>query len=221
TGTVTIGGVTATGYSLNGNSSATVDAPALPPGSINDITLTTGSGLSGTLPRGYVAQFSDVGQTGFEAYIAGLVMNGLTVGCGGPNFCPTATVTRQQMAVFLLRGKYGLCYSPPPCTGAVFQDVPCTGSPFDPWIEALAALQITGGCDATHYCPTNPVNRQQMAVFLLKALNGSEYVPPDCTNPTFDDVPCSNPFSPWIDDLAARQITGGCGGNSYCPTGAA
>jgi len=215
---VTIGGVPATNYTMFGNTSAQVDAPALPAGSINDIVIVNASGLSGTLPRGYVSQFADVGSSGFELYIAGLVMNGLTVGCGGPNFCPTATVTRQQMAVFLLRGKYGLCYSPPACTGTVFVDVPCTGSPFDPWIEALAGLQITSGCDATHYCPTNPVNRQQMAVFLLKALLGSTYLPPACTNPTFTDVPCSNPFAPWIYDLVARGITAGCGGTNYCPT---
>jgi len=218
TADVTIGGVPATGYVMFGNTSAQVNAPALPAGSINDIVMVNASGLSGTLPRGYVAQFADVELGGFGLYIAGLVMNGLTVGCGGPNFCPTATVTRQQMAVFLLRGKLGLCYTPPPCTGTVFVDVPCTGSTFDPWIEALAGLQITGGCDATHYCPTNPVNRQQMGVFLLKALEGSDYVPPDCTIPVFTDVPCSNPFSPWINDLVARGITAGCGGTDYCPT---
>ena len=123
------------------------------------------------------------------------------------------------MAVFLLRGKKGLCYTPPPCTGTVFDDVPCTGNSFDPWIEALAGLNITGGCaGGANYCPTASVNRQQMAVFLLKALEGSTYVPPACTIETFTDVPCSNPFSSWIYELAQRQITGGCGGNTYCPT---
>jgi hypothetical protein len=219
TGTVTIGGVPATGYVQFGNTSAQVNAPALPAGSINDITMTTAAGLVGTLPRGYVAQFADVGSNGFELFIAGLVMNGLTVGCGGPNYCPTASVTRQQMAVFLLKGKFGLCYTPPPCTGAVFDDVPCTGSPFDPWIEALANLQITGGCATPgDYCPTAPVNRQQMAVFLLKSLLASTYTPPACTVASFPDVPCSNPFAPWIYDLASRGITGGCAGGNYCPT---
>ena len=52
-----------------------------------------------------------------------------------------------------------------------------------------------------------------MAVFLLKALEGSDYLPPACTVATFTDVPCSNPFSSWIYELAQRQITGGCGGN--------
>ncbi len=160
--------------------------------------------------------------SGFRPFIGGLVANGLTVGCGGPNYCPLNPVTRQQMAVFLLRGKKGLCYTPPPCTGTVFDDVPCTGNRFDPWIEALAGLNITGGCGGgTTSARRHPVNRQQMAVFLLKALEGSDYVPPACTVATFTDVPCSNPFSSWIYELAQRQITGGCGGNTYCPTTAA
>jgi hypothetical protein len=216
--TVTVGGAAAANVTVLGNASLHFDAPALPAGSINDVTVADPSGLFGTMARAYVSMFADVpSSNGFISYIASLVANGLTVGCGGPNYCPTSSVTRQQMAVFLLRGKYGLCYTPPPCTGTVFTDVPCTGSPFDPWIEALAQLQITSGCGGGNYCPTDPVKRQQMAVFLLKALEGSTYVPPDCTNPTFGDVPCSSPFATWIYDLVARGITAGCGGGNYCP----
>jgi hypothetical protein len=213
--TVTVGGAAATNVIVSGNTSLQFNAPALPAGSINDVTVTNPSGLFGTMWRAYVSMFADV--NAFNLYIASLVANGLTVGCGGPNYCPTASVTRQQMAVFLLRGKFGLCYTPPPCTGTVFGDVACQGSPFDPWIEALAGLNITGGCGGGNYCPTDPVKRQQMAVFLLKALEGSDYVPPVCSNPTFGDVPCSNPFADWIYDLAARGITGGCAGGNYCP----
>jgi hypothetical protein len=217
-GSVDFAGTPGTGYSFLGNTVVQITAPALIPGSVVDVTLHDPSGLAGTLPRGYVAQFSDVDpNSAFGAYIGGLVANGLTAGCGGPNYCPTGSVTRQQMAVFLLKGKYGLCYNPPPCTGTVFGDVHCAGNPFDPWIEALAALQITGGCGGGNYCPTNPVNRQQMAVFLLKALLGATYVPPACTVASFGDVPCSNPFASWIYDLAGRGITGGCGGGNYCP----
>jgi len=216
--TVTVGGAAATNVQWSNEYFLTAQAPALPAGSINDIVVTNPSGLSGTLPHGYVSNFADVNDAGlFRPYIGGLVANGLTVGCGGPNFCPTSPVTRQQMAVFLLRGKFGLCYNPPPCTGTVFGDVPCQGSPFDPWVEALAGLNITGGCGGGNYCPTNPVNRQQMAVFLLKAFEGSDYVPPACSNGTFADVPCSSNFAPWIYELAARQITGGCGNGNYCP----
>ena len=213
--TVTVGGVAATNVTVNGNTSLQFQTPALPAGSINDVTVTNPSGLFGTMPRGYVSMFADV--NGFDLYIASLVANGLTVGCGGPDYCPTSSVTRRQMAVFLLRGKFGLCYTPPPCTGTVFDDVPCTGSPFDPWIEALAALQVTGGCGNGNYCPLNPVLRQQMAVFLLKAALGFDYAPPACDTPAFADVPCSSPFAPWIDDLFERGITGGCSGSNYCP----
>jgi hypothetical protein len=119
------------------------------------------------------------------------------------------------MAVFLLKAKHGASFVPPPCSG-VFPDVPCP-STFADWIEELAAEQITGGCGGGNYCPASPVTRQQMAVFLLKAEHGSSYTPPACAG-TFGDVPCPSQFADWIEQLAAEQITGGCGGGNYCPT---
>ncbi|MEX0878995.1 MAG: hypothetical protein WD451_04605, partial [Thermoanaerobaculia bacterium] len=39
-----------------------------------------------------------------------------------------------------------------------------------------------------------------------------------CTGTVFTDVPCTGGiFDPWIEDLAARAITGGCGGGNFCP----
>jgi hypothetical protein len=150
-----------------------------------------------------------------------LVSNGITVGVGGGNYGVTQDTLRQQMAVFLLRSRYGLCFVPPPCTNQVFDDVPCT-SIFAPWINELVAQGITGGCaGGNNYCPTNPVLRQQMAVLLIRTLEGTAYTPPACTVETFTDVPCSSPFAPWIYDLVARNITAGCGGGLYCPNLAA
>ena len=52
---------------------------------------------------------------------------------------------------------------------------------------------------------------------LLKTLEGSDYVPHDCEG-VFDDVPCpGNVFADWIEELADRDITGGCGGSNFCP----
>jgi hypothetical protein len=156
----------------------------------------------------------------FYAFIETLFHHGITGGCVG-GYCPADPVTRAQMAVFLLKAKFGSAHIPPPCTGTVFTDVPCTGGAFDPWIEELAALQITGGCGPNLYCPNNTVTRQQMAVFLLKALEGSAYDPPDCAD-IFDDVPCTpgTGFSDWIEELFNRGITGGCSMAPplYCPT---
>lgn len=62
--------------------------------------------------------------------------------------------------------------------------------------------------------------RQEMAMGLLRALGGPDNTPPDCVpdQEMFEDVPASNPFCPWIEELARRGITGGCGGDNYCPT---
>jgi len=58
--------------------------------------------------------------------------------------------------------------SPAPAT-QTFNDVPPSDFGFQ-YIEALAASEITGGCGGGNYCPDNPVNRRQMAIFLAKAL---------------------------------------------------
>jgi hypothetical protein len=48
------------------------------------------------------ATFTDVPCSNpFSAWIYELVSRGITAGCGGSLYCPTASVTRFQMAVFL------------------------------------------------------------------------------------------------------------------------
>ncbi len=153
------------------------------------------------------------------AYIQAVFDAGVTGGCGTRIYCPASAATRAQMAVFLLKASEGSAYVPPPCSGAFFDDVPCTGGIFDSWIEDLAGRGITSGCGGGDYCPSNPVTRAQMAVFLLKTDQGPAYVPPPCAGNVFDDVPCAGgAFDPWIEDLAGRGITGGCGGGDYCPS---
>jgi hypothetical protein len=58
--------------------------------------------------------------------------------------------------------------SPAPAM-ASFDDVPTT-HPFFPFIEALYAAGITGGCGNDNFCPDQPLTRGQMAVFLSVAL---------------------------------------------------
>jgi hypothetical protein len=73
------------------------------------------------------------------------------------------------MAVFLLKAEHGLGYTPPACAG-VFPDVPCSSN-FAPWIEQLAAENITGGCGGGNYCPGLSANRGQMATFVVKTFS--------------------------------------------------
>jgi len=204
--------------------SLTVSAPATRPAQHWDATLTEVLSNTGfrtwTLHVG--GSFADAPNTLiFYPFIENLFHNGVTGGCAGGGYCPTNPVTRAQMAVFLLKSKFGAAHVPPACTGTVFTDVPCTGGPFDPWIEELASLGVTGGCGGGNYCPDSTVTRQQMAVFLLKSKEGSAYVPPACAG-VFDDVACTpgTGFSDWIEELYNRQITGGCSTAplQYCPT---
>jgi len=213
--TVTVGGQPASDVSVPSSTLLTATTPALTAGSANDVVVTNVDGTNGTLVKGFVADFLDVPPSNqFHAFVTKLVSNAITAGIGGGLYGVNDDTLRQQMAVFLLKGKHGLCYTPPPCAGT-FPDVPCP-STFAPWIEALAAEGITGGCGGGNYCPQNPVRRDQMAVFLLKAEHGSSYAPPECAG-TFADVACPSTFANWIERLAAENITGGCGGGNYCP----
>lgn len=55
-------------------------------------------------PLGALAshQFADVPDSNiFHDNISAIANAGVTAGCGGGNFCPSATVTREQMAAFM------------------------------------------------------------------------------------------------------------------------
>ncbi len=120
------------------------------------------------------------------------------------------------MAVFLLVAEHGSGYTPPAATG-IFSDV-AASDPFARWIEQLYHEGISGGCNTSplRYCPSAAVTRAQMAVFLLVAKHGTGYVPPPATG-IFADVPASNGFARWIEELFHEGITAGCGNGDYCP----
>ena len=218
--TLTFGGAAAVVTFVN-DQSLTTTSPALAPGTVNDVVALTAEGLTGVLVKGWVSDFLDVPESQqFHSFVTTLVSNAITVGVGGGLYGVDQPTLRQQMAVFLMKALHGLCYVPPPCTTQVFTDVPCS-STFAPWINELVAEGITGGCGTGTYCPADPVKRQQMAVLLLKTFEGLGYTPPACVTATFGDVPCDSPFAPWIYELVARGITGGCGGGLYCPLNAA
>ena len=216
--TMTIGGVSVPVTFVNTQTLNTV-SPALAPGTFHDVVATTPANI-GVLVNGWVADFLDVpGSHQFHSFVTTLVSNTITVGIGNGIYGVDQGTKRQQMAVFLLKAKNGLCYVPPPCSGT-FPDVPCP-STFAPWIEELADQGITTGCGGGLFCPENLVTRRQMAIFLLKTRHGSGYVPPACAG-IFDDVACPGaPAVDFIEQLAAEGITGGCSASPplYCPDG--
>jgi glucose/arabinose dehydrogenase len=94
-----------------------------------------------------------------------------------------------------------------------FDDVP-PGAPFGPDIAWLVDNGITAGCSSVPalYCPTSPVTRWQMALFLDRALD----LPPTATDFFVDDE--GSPYEAAVNRLAAAGITNGCGPGRFCPT---
>ncbi|MBL8212125.1 MAG: VCBS repeat-containing protein [Bryobacterales bacterium] len=107
----------------------------------------------------------------FFRYIQKLRELNITAGCTATTYCPNDSVTRGQMAAFLIRGALGVAPGgafPFPTTG-FFTDVP-SSHPFFSFIQLMRNRGITSGCTATTYCPDAPVTRGQMAVFLVRGL---------------------------------------------------
>jgi hypothetical protein len=168
-----------------------------------------------------VGTFDDVPVSYWAAaFVERLYANGITSGCSTVpmSFCPDQLVSRDQMAVFLLRGIHGKGYTPPAVgTDTGFNDVPVSHWSAA-WIKQLAAEGMTAGCGNGNYCPGLIVTRDQMAVLLLRAKHGLGYTPPAVgTDTGFNDVPVSYWSAAWIKQLAAEGITAGCGNGNYCP----
>jgi len=150
--------------------------------------------LRGEHPGGYTPPpatgdvFFDVAATDFAAdWIEQLYAEGITGGCAPPDpqhgnlprYCPNNSVSRAQMAVFLLKVFEGTSHMPPPATG-VFTDCPLGDpalAPLIPWIEELARLKVTVGCGGpgeSKFCPNDLNTRGQMAVFMTKTFHRPE-----------------------------------------------
>ncbi|UCH36439.1 MAG: hypothetical protein JSV65_08825 [Armatimonadota bacterium] len=107
-----------------------------------------------------------------------------TGGCTATTYCPANGVTRGQMSKFLCIAAGQTWYDPGSATfGDVSRgsngtyDTPETDGThvFYGYVERLAdaaswgGTAVTGGCGGGNYCPTNPVTRGQMAIFLCRA----------------------------------------------------
>ncbi len=114
--------------------------------------------------------FDDTAGNFAQYWIEALESDGITSGCGPTSYCPDASTTRAEMAIFLLRSKHGASYVPPAASGTLFSDVP-SGYWAAAWIEQLASEGITSGCGPNLYCPDATVTRAQMAVFLVRTFN--------------------------------------------------
>ncbi len=119
-----------------------------------------------TTHRGY---FPDVpaGQW-YTPYVERLFEIGITTGNADGTYQPGATVSRAEMAAFLVRA-FDPGGSVP--DAGTFTDIE-NGVWYQPAAERLLDLGISQGCavNPLRYCPANPVRRDEMASFLIRSL---------------------------------------------------
>jgi len=150
--------------------------------------------------------FQDIADQSLRMSIAWLAEHGITGGCSTFKYCPTANVTRAQMAIFLVRA-FGF----PPATGPDhFSDD--NGKTGESSINALFEAGITGGCNPGLFCPTANVTRAQMAIFLVRALG----LPAPSGDHFSDDNGMTGESQ--INSLYEAGVTGGCAPGKFCPT---
>jgi Subtilase family len=167
----------------------------------------------------WTTSFNDITQTGEElAAVEGLKGSYITVGCnGGATYCPFDNVNRMQMAIFLSRGVRGhdLLFDYTTVPNANFLDL--TDPKEIQYASSIKQKGITNGCQGgTKYCPQDVVNREAMALFLIRATRGSTYVPTAGTG-LFADAPVGDSLAGYFEELRRMGITNGCqGGTAYC-----
>lgn len=148
-------------------------------------------GLPSAGPQG----FTDTAGNTFAHDIDRLAAAGITRGCNPPTndrFCPDATVTRGQMAAFLVRAMGATADTLPKFTDTV-------GHTFQHDIAVLAAFEVTRGCNPptnSRFCPDSPVSRDQMATFLDRVhqliFGGPSGTPPPPPSTTSSTSPTSS-----------------------------
>ena len=151
----------------------------------------------------------------FHGNIESLAAAGITKGCNPPAndlYCPGSSVTRGQMAAFLVRA-LGLTDDG---GGNLFTDD--DDSIFEGDIDRLGTAGITKGCNPPtndRFCPDSKVTREQMAAFLVRAIG---YVDDGGGDLFIDDD--DSIFEGDIDKLGTAGVTKGCNpptNDKYCP----
>jgi len=164
-----------------------------------------------------VTVFADVTTADYDFDAVNLLYGKqITAGCSADDYCPATSITRAQMAIFIVRAVYGGSDNFPYSPNAYFGDVGPSDFGFK-WIQHMSELGITAGCGGGNFCPNAPVTRAQMAVFLIRARYGAHTLFTFSAEPYFADAPIGSFAYEWIQRLREDNITAGCSPVDYCP----
>ena len=105
----------------------------------------------------------------FFPYVQKMHELGITSGCTTTTYCPDLNVTRGQMAVFIIRARYGTTFNFDYPSTPLFTDATAASvGSFFKYIQRMKVDNITSGCTTITYCPDLVVTRDQMAVFMIR-----------------------------------------------------
>lgn len=127
--------------------------------------------------------FRDVQNSFARDAITRLADLGLISGEGQDLFNPQRAITRQEMAVLISKAA-GLL--PREAKEAFFADVPAD-SPFAPYVNELAQLQVLRGRDGQTLGAADPLTRQEMAVVLERIMRLIGAAPEEGTSVPYED----------------------------------
>ena len=139
----------------------------------------TWAALGYDLPDGADQGFVDIAERPAAEQVAinQLAQLRITTGTSPTTYNPEGTVTRLQMALFLVRlwslGPYDL----PSGFGPGFTDIVTLPADVQTAINQLAELGITKGTTPTSYNPGGIVTREQMASFLVRTIRALGWTP--------------------------------------------
>ena len=110
--------------------------------------------------------FRDVEGSFAEDAVNCLAYYGIARGDSSTLFSPGNSITRWQMALFLVRAAEAAGADLPEPVDQGFDDIGALGSSTRRAVNQLAALGVTRGTAEDRFSPYGPVTRQQMALFL-------------------------------------------------------
>ncbi len=176
------------------------------------ISAYSGIAAAADLPPG--GTFTDDNGSVHEPYIEALFAAGISNGCGPELFCPGQSVTRAELAAFILRA--GGDPAENRIYAGYFTDV-TAGAWYTPYVERAYELGIMAGYDDATFEPLEPVSRAVFAEVLLSILGEETNSEPG--DSYFSDVPPDIRLRPYIDRLYELGITRGCRSAPlmYCP----
>ncbi|MGH3442490.1 MAG: S-layer homology domain-containing protein [Nitriliruptorales bacterium] len=171
-------------------------------------------GIDDACPSAASDAFDDDEASVHEEAIDCIALWEIVQGVGGGEYNPGGDVARDAMATFIANTMVVAGHSFDSSPPDAFDDD--EASVHEANINRLADAGVVEGVSADRYDPTRLVTRDQMAKFVVRALEVASGTNVSTSEDFFDDDE-GNTFESFINELASIQVVTGTGGRNYSP----